>query len=104
MALSYGKRRRRRSKSRKSPTKPRSRRKSRSRRRSRSSKGYGKLVEFRDKRTGKMVRFRPKRKRRRGSTPRQLKGQANKMIELGQRYSAGEFGNMKWKTVLKKYL
>lgn len=52
---------------------------------------------------GKRVSFTPK-KRKRGPTPRHLKAHTNKMKELGARYRDGEFGNMKWRSVVKKYM
>ena len=82
------------------------RKKSKSKKKRSAKKSNGKkMVEFRDSRTGKMVRFRARSsKKRRGSSPRHLKTYNNRMKELSVRYNNGDFGNMKWTSVIKKYM
>lgn len=52
---------------------------------------------------GRRVSFTPKPKRK-GSVPRHLKVHTNKMKALGVKYRNGDFGNMKWKSVVKKHM
>ena len=53
---------------------------------------------------GKRVSFTPKKKRSSSKTPPHLKKYTNRMKELGEMYRDGEFGNMTWKQVVKKYM
>ena len=52
---------------------------------------------------GRRVSFTPKRKSK-GPTPSHLKVHTNKMKSLGVKYRNGDFGNMKWKSVVKKHM
>ena len=77
------------------------RKSSRKKRKSRS-KSRSKKVSFVTS-SGQHVSFTPKRKRR-GPIPPHLRASANRMKQLGVRYRRGDFGQMKWKSVVKKHM
>jgi hypothetical protein len=90
----YGSRRR------KSNKRKSNKRKSNKRKKSRGNKI---LVKWTDRRTGEKIKFYAKKKRK-GSAPRHLRASNNRMKQLGKMYRNGEFGNMSWKSITKKYL
>lgn len=80
----------------------RKRRSSKPKRPSRKKSSSKKRVSFTTKR-GKRVSFARKSKRKK-PTPPHLKVYTNKMKVLGAKYRNGDFGRMKWKSVVKKYM
>jgi len=87
----------------------RSRSKTRRRRKSSKTKRRRKSSKKRRRKSSKSKRKRKSktRRRRRSSTSRQRsqrKKFGTKIKSLAKRYRRGDFGSMKWKTVLKKHL